>query len=114
MSAEVKAGVKVLDLCARGDKFIEECVLCLSGACSRRSFLTVPSPPPGRETAKSFNKKTKDGAKVEKGLAFPTCVSLNQYVPQKALPPLRSPHAAPQLRVPLVQRGGRYDGGVRG
>jgi methionine aminopeptidase len=32
-----------------------------------------------RETAKVFNKaKTKDGAKVEKGSAFPTCVSLNE------------------------------------
>jgi len=33
-----------------------------------------------RELAKAFNKKNDKGEKVEKGIAFPTCVSLNRCV----------------------------------
>jgi len=49
-------GAKVVDLCALGDKTIEA------------------------EAGKFYNKKDKDGAKVEKGIAFPTCVSVNHQV----------------------------------
>lgn len=51
-----KAGVKVVDLCDIGDKALES------------------------ETGKYYNKKDKDGNKVEKGVAFPTCVSVNEQV----------------------------------
>lgn len=33
-----------------------------------------------RELAKAFNKKNDKGEKVEKGIAFPTCISLNRCV----------------------------------
>lgn len=37
--------------------------------------------PAHRETGKAFNKaKTKDGEKVKKGSAFPTCISVNKCV----------------------------------
>jgi methionyl aminopeptidase len=49
-------GAKVCDLCGLGDKTIEA------------------------ESAKFYNKKDKDGNKVEKGVAFPTCVSVNNQV----------------------------------
>merc|ERR1719473_1928043 len=32
------------------------------------------------ETGKLYNKKDKDGKKIEKGVAFPTCVSVNELV----------------------------------
>ena len=96
MLADVKPGAKVADLCARGDKFVEECVparhkharhadtspnASLPLSCSRTHALMPALPAACRETAKVFNKaKTKDGAKVEKGSAFPTCVSLNECV----------------------------------
>ena len=50
------AGAKIVDACAAGDASIE------------------------RETGKYYNKKDKDGNKVEKGVAFPTCVSVNNCV----------------------------------
>jgi curved DNA binding protein len=43
-------------LCEMGDKIMEE------------------------ETGKLYNKKTKDGKKIEKGIAFPTCVSTNDLL----------------------------------
>lgn len=49
-------GMKVVDLCSEGDNFL----------------LT--------KLAGSFNKKTAKGEKVEKGIAFPTCVSINNVV----------------------------------
>ncbi len=102
MLAELKPGVKLVDLCARGDKYIEECARAAAAAARRRA-LTKPramrcarsalrrrpltrrvSRRAARETAKVFNKaKTKDGAKVDKGSAFPTCVSLNRRVVQR-------------------------------
>ena len=54
--AAIAVGAKVVDLCALGDAAIE------------------------RETAKYYNKKDKDGNKVEKGIAFPTCVSIDNCV----------------------------------
>jgi curved DNA binding protein len=51
----VKVGVKAVDLCAAGDKFVEEAV------------------------SKIYN-KNQGGKKVEKGSAFPTCVSVNSCV----------------------------------
>ena len=44
------------DICCLGDKMIED------------------------ESAKFYNKKDKDGNKIEKGVAFPTCVSVNNQV----------------------------------
>ena len=49
-------GAKIVDACAAGDAAIEA------------------------ETGKYYNKKDKDGNKVEKGVAFPTCVSVNNCV----------------------------------
>jgi methionyl aminopeptidase len=49
-------GAKVCDLCALGDKTVEA------------------------EAAKFYNKKDKDGNKIDKGIAFPTCVSVNNQV----------------------------------
>lgn len=56
MKAASIPGAKVVDLCDIGDKALES------------------------ETAKYYNKKDKDGNKVEKGVAFPTCVSVNEQV----------------------------------
>jgi methionine aminopeptidase len=57
---QVAPGVKLVTLCAAGDSFIEA------------------------ETGKVFNvtKASKDGkkVKVEKGVAFPTCISVNHIV----------------------------------
>ena len=44
------------DLCGLGDKTVEA------------------------EAAKFYNKKDKDGNKIDKGIAFPTCVSVNNQV----------------------------------
>lgn len=49
------AGADIGELCEMGDQMIEE------------------------ETAKSYNKKVK-GKKMEKGVAFPTCISVNEIV----------------------------------
>ena len=49
-------GAKVVDACALGDKSIED------------------------EAAKFYNKKGADGQKIDKGIAFPTCVSVNNQV----------------------------------
>jgi len=46
----------ILNLCEMGDKIMEE------------------------ETGKLYNKKDKDGKKPEKGIAFPTCVSINDIL----------------------------------
>mmetsp|Transcript_13365 Transcript_13365/g.18263 ORF Transcript_13365/g.18263 Transcript_13365/m.18263 type:complete len:388 (+) Transcript_13365:123-1286(+) len=54
--SELKVGVKVVDVCAKGDEFLQT------------------------ELASAFNKKTKTGDKVEKCIAFPTCISLNSCV----------------------------------
>lgn len=51
-----KPGAKVVDLCVLGDKTITD------------------------EVARYYNKKDKDGNKVEKGIAFPTCISVNACV----------------------------------
>jgi|ERR1712224_853572 len=50
------AGADVASLCELGDKAIEE------------------------ETGKLYNKKGKDGKKTEKGVAFPTCISVNEIM----------------------------------
>jgi len=53
----------IMTICEMGDKMLEE------------------------ETGKLYNKKGKDGKKIEKGIAFPTCVSVNDllghYSPMK-------------------------------
>jgi len=49
-------GAKAVEICALGDKLVEEA------------------------TAKIYNKKTEGGKKVEKGSAFPTCISVNNCV----------------------------------
>eukprot|EP00930_Biecheleria_cincta_P066173 TRINITY_DN521_c0_g1_i1.p1 TRINITY_DN521_c0_g1~~TRINITY_DN521_c0_g1_i1.p1 ORF type:complete len:386 (+),score=114.00 TRINITY_DN521_c0_g1_i1:96-1253(+) len=49
-------GADITTLCEMGDKIMEE------------------------ETGKLYNKKNKDGSKVEKGIAFPTCVSTNEIL----------------------------------
>ena len=74
-----------------------------------------------RETGKSFNKaKAKDGEKVKKSSAFPTCVSLNKCVgaPWPCVPcpqhSLTVSLTVSQLRVPLVQQRGGRDDGERG
>eukprot|EP00931_Biecheleriopsis_adriatica_P069702 TRINITY_DN434_c0_g1_i2.p1 TRINITY_DN434_c0_g1~~TRINITY_DN434_c0_g1_i2.p1 ORF type:complete len:387 (-),score=126.46 TRINITY_DN434_c0_g1_i2:161-1321(-) len=46
----------IATLCEMGDKIMEE------------------------ETGKLYNKKDKDGKKIEKGIAFPTCISVNELV----------------------------------
>lgn len=51
-----KADADVMTLCELGDKIMEE------------------------ETGKLYNKKDKDGRKIEKGIAFPTCISVNELV----------------------------------
>ena len=56
MLAAAVPGAKVCDLCGLGDKTIEA------------------------EAAKFYNKKDKDGNKIDKGIAFPTCVSVNNQV----------------------------------
>jgi len=79
----VKPGVKVFDLCVRGDSFVEECVRGRVLAAVAVFILTVLTSvfAPRRETGKAFNKaKTKDGEKVKKGSAFPTCISINKCV----------------------------------
>ena len=48
-------GKKIVDICVAGDKHLET------------------------ECAKYYNKKV-EGAKVEKGVAIPTCVSVNEQV----------------------------------
>lgn len=53
---ECKDGADIAALCEMGDKFIEE------------------------ETGKLYNKKDSKGRKVEKGIAFPTCISVNEIV----------------------------------
>jgi len=53
--SNVKPGVKVIDLCIQGDEEV------------------------AAETEKVYNKK-KEGKKMEKGSAFPTCVSVNNVV----------------------------------
>lgn len=54
--SEIKPGAKVVDICTKGDEFItEKCV-------------------------KAFNKKNQKGERLEKGLAFPTCISVNSTV----------------------------------
>eukprot|EP00242_Pyramimonas_sp_CCMP2087_P005987 CAMPEP_0198224746 /NCGR_PEP_ID=MMETSP1445-20131203/98154_1 /TAXON_ID=36898 /ORGANISM="Pyramimonas sp., Strain CCMP2087" /LENGTH=394 /DNA_ID=CAMNT_0043904013 /DNA_START=72 /DNA_END=1256 /DNA_ORIENTATION=- len=54
--AALKAGSKVVDLCTLGDE-------CLS-----------------TELAKAFNKKNAKGERIEKSIAFPTCLSINNCV----------------------------------
>lgn len=55
--SDVKPGVKAVDLCAAGDAFIEA------------------------ETGKIYNnKKTAEGKPIPKGIAFPTCISVNSCV----------------------------------
>lgn len=49
-------GADIAALCEMGDRMIEE------------------------ETGKLYNKKDKDGRKMEKGIAFPTCVSVNELI----------------------------------
>ena len=56
MLAAAVPGAKVSDLCGLGDKTVEA------------------------EAAKFYNKKDKDGNKIDKGIAFPTCVSVNNQV----------------------------------
>jgi len=51
-----KADADVMALCELGDKIMEE------------------------ETGKLYNKKDKQGGKIEKGVAFPTCISVNELV----------------------------------
>eukprot|EP00241_Pyramimonas_parkeae_P005841 CAMPEP_0114248906 /NCGR_PEP_ID=MMETSP0058-20121206/13833_1 /TAXON_ID=36894 /ORGANISM="Pyramimonas parkeae, CCMP726" /LENGTH=386 /DNA_ID=CAMNT_0001362365 /DNA_START=78 /DNA_END=1238 /DNA_ORIENTATION=+ len=53
---EAKVGMKVIDLCTKSDEFLTQ------------------------KLAGSFNKKNAKGERVEKGIAFPTCVSLNSTV----------------------------------
>ena len=53
--AAVKPGVKAVDLCNIGDSTVEEA------------------------TSKFYNQK-KEGKKIEKGSAFPTCISVNNCV----------------------------------
>jgi len=54
---ECKAEADIATLCEMGDKMIEE------------------------ETGKLYNKKDKDGKiKIEKGIAFPTCISVNEII----------------------------------
>eukprot|EP00930_Biecheleria_cincta_P066174 TRINITY_DN521_c0_g2_i1.p1 TRINITY_DN521_c0_g2~~TRINITY_DN521_c0_g2_i1.p1 ORF type:complete len:386 (+),score=110.37 TRINITY_DN521_c0_g2_i1:111-1268(+) len=50
------ADADICTLCEMGDKIMEE------------------------ETGKLYNKKNKDGTKVEKGVAFPTCISTNDLL----------------------------------
>lgn len=52
----VVPGASVLELCRSGDALIE------------------------KETGAVFNKKNENGEKVEKGIAFPTCISVNEVV----------------------------------
>ena len=54
--AAIKPGTKCVELCALGDALVEEA------------------------TGKIYNKKAEGGKKVEKGSAFPTCVSVNHCV----------------------------------
>ena len=54
--AAIKPGAKCVELCALGDSLVEEA------------------------TAKIYNKKAEGGKKVEKGSAFPTCISVNHCV----------------------------------
>lgn len=56
-------------LCDIGDKIMEE----EPGA---KRGLSFASP----RTGKLYNKKDKEGKKMEKGVAFPTCVSVNEIV----------------------------------
>lgn len=54
----------VLDSCVEGADLFE---LCKKGDDGIEA-----------ETAKVYNKKDKDGKKVEKGIGFPTCISVNE------------------------------------
>jgi len=53
---ELAAGKKIVDLCEMGDKYILE------------------------ETGKIYNKNGKDKKPIEKGISFPTCISVNNVV----------------------------------
>ncbi len=82
--AAAKAGAKVADLCASGDAVINKCVggEATRGAGGRRRWrqqedgpdpACAPPCPVRREVAGIFKGKT-----MEKGVAFPTCVSVNR------------------------------------
>jgi hypothetical protein len=83
---DAKAGVKVVDLCIKGDEFLMAYALHTRSLCATAPLLVSPRHSlirAGcfiriRELAKAFNKKNDKGEKVEKGIAFPTCVSLNR------------------------------------
>lgn len=54
--SSIVPGASVVKLCRSGDEMIE------------------------KETGLVFNKKNESGEKVEKGIAFPTCISINEVV----------------------------------
>ena len=97
MIAACRPGAKVVDLCTLGDKHMAECAprvgLGGGGGWSRRRqgrgcgaqpwptpHPTHPTPPNHPLHASSACAKVFKGKKIEKGVAFPTCVSPNSVV----------------------------------
>lgn len=56
MVERAAVSTKVVELCAKGDDFLQE------------------------RLKNTFNKPNKKGEKIEKGIAFPTCMSINNTV----------------------------------
>jgi hypothetical protein len=87
-----KAGVKIVDVCELGDKYINECAI----ARRRRQFKTRPplphlfSPSPLGQTPRRAVGKEFKGKDIEKGIAVPTCVSVNKCAARLSSRPHRS------------------------
>ena len=85
--AACKPGAKVVDICNLGDKTVEE------------------------EAAKFYNKKDKDGNKIEKGIAFPTCISVNHQVCHNS-PPSDDATVLEEGQAVKIDLGAHVDGYV--
>ena len=85
--AACKPGAKIVDICNLGDKTVEE------------------------EAAKFYNKKDKDGNKIEKGIAFPTCISVNHQVCHNS-PPSDDATVLEEGQAVKIDLGAHVDGYV--
>eukprot|EP00227_Mantoniella_beaufortii_P011326 CAMPEP_0197593610 /NCGR_PEP_ID=MMETSP1326-20131121/18565_1 /TAXON_ID=1155430 /ORGANISM="Genus nov. species nov., Strain RCC2288" /LENGTH=385 /DNA_ID=CAMNT_0043159617 /DNA_START=63 /DNA_END=1220 /DNA_ORIENTATION=- len=85
--AACKPGAKVVDLCALGDATIME------------------------ECGKYYNKKDKDGNKIEKGIAFPCCASVNNQVCHNS-PPADDATVLEEGQTVKIDLGAHVDGFV--
>ena len=78
--AECKPKAKIVDICEKGDAFIKELVIVFRSLCSAIKFtllicmffLCIK-----RQTGSMYKNAKK---KIDRGVAFPTCVSVNNTV----------------------------------